>query len=148
MLLYVLIICLSVISSAYVMEKRKKPTLKLYDFFNNITDTNESTFRKTGVGILSGMLFSILETIVFYKKTIDVNKIIGMRKLISDSRQNIQWGVLYFVLSSFLFTIVQSFFNETNISILSQAIGLGIGFMITMLFIGIYHKQHMLVTTN
>lgn len=149
MFVYVIILCLSVISSAFVLEKRTKPNLTFYEFINNISGTNERTLKKTGIGILSGTVFSIFETIIFYTKVVNNGKkIISVQNLVSGSQANIQWGILYFVLSSFLFTVIQSIFNEKNISIWSQAFGLGIGFAIAMIFIIVYHRQNILVKIN
>ena len=136
----ILIFILLFVSLSYHEKKKKNKHLSFYEFINN--DLQILTKKNILVGVLAGVAWVVIEmTYSYLKMTSATNKLVSHHKISSGLQSNIQWNLMHFFLSSFVFMYIGELFDETKSPTWTHGVGILVGSWFTYVMLIQYHKQ-------
>lgn len=125
----------------YKLEKRRNPTLTLHEFVNNI-GKDQSMLRNIYVGVLSGIILTIVETSFIYDSiTSKSRKLVSLDTVINETSGGFVHSITFFVLGNLFFAVMNSLHGTHNVPLWAHSLGFGIGFVVAIYAIKYHHTN-------
>jgi len=130
----------------FKIERKEKPKLTVYQFINNVGKNNDLLWN-VYVGIMSGLVLSIIETNVIYDGIVSKSKkIISLNSVVNQTNNNFAHTIIFFLFGNLFFSIINSLNNTNNIPLWAHVIGIFLGFLIARNYIQVQHSNTLKMT--
>jgi uncharacterized protein with PQ loop repeat len=125
----------------YKLEKRRKPTLTMYEFVNNV-GKDKSMLRNVYVGVLSGFLLTFVETGFIYDSiTSKSKKLVSLDTVVNETTGSFGHSIAFFVLGNLFFAVMSSLHDAHNIPLWAHSLGIWVGFVVAMYAVKYHHTN-------